>query len=114
MGALGIPDENPLQGAAAAAIAGEEVEALPDDVYTQPLHLHENTAIPQRISQPEYQPSLTSRLYPQHTHLLIKRSQRCKTCEHNLSKPEYNPTSIKFKIQLNAYYHIPEIRLLQA
>jgi hypothetical protein len=26
-----------------------------------------------------------------------------------LSKPEYNPTSIKFKIQLAAYYHIPEI-----
>jgi dynactin 4 len=30
-------------------------------------------------------------------------------CEHNLSKPEYNPTSIKFKIQLAAYYHVPEI-----
>ena len=28
-------------------------------------------------------------------------------CEHNLSKPEYNPTSIKFKIQLAAYYHVP-------
>ena len=32
-------------------------------------------------------------------------------CEHNLSKPEYNPTSIKFKIQLAAYYHVPEILL---
>merc|ERR1719471_2663839 len=31
---------------------------------------------------------------------MIKRSQRCRRCEHNLSKPEYNPTSIKFKIQL--------------
>ena len=40
---------------------------------------------------------------------MIKRSQRCRKCEHNLSKPEYNPTSIKFKIQLAAYYHIPEI-----
>ncbi len=26
-----------------------------------------------------------------------------------MSKPEYNPTSIKFKIQLAAFYHIPEI-----
>jgi dynactin-4 len=33
----------------------------------------------------------------------------CGRCEHNLSKPEYNPTSIKFKIQLAAYYHVPEI-----
>ena len=40
---------------------------------------------------------------------MIKRSQRCRKCEHNLSKPEYNPTSIKFKIQLAAYYHIPEV-----
>ena len=40
---------------------------------------------------------------------MIKRSQRCRRCEHNLSKPEYNPTSIKFKIQLAAYYHVPEI-----
>merc|ERR1719510_2927958 len=40
---------------------------------------------------------------------MIKRSQRCRKCEHNLSKPEYNPTSIKFKIQLAAFYHIPEV-----
>ena len=26
---------------------------------------------------------------------------------------EYNPASIKFKIQLAAYYHIPEIKLLR-
>ena len=36
-------------------------------------------------------------------------AQRCRRCEHNLSKPEYNPTSIKFKIQLAAYYHVPDI-----
>ena len=42
---------------------------------------------------------------------MIKRSQRCRKCEHNLSKPEYNPTSIKFKIQLAAYYHIPEVMI---
>jgi len=43
--------------------------------------------------------------------LLVKRSLRCKECDHNLSKPEYNPSSIKFKIQLSAYYHIPELRI---
>merc|ERR1712037_768448 len=48
-------------------------------------------------------------IFPRHKHLMIKRSQRCRRCEHNLSKPEYNPTSIKFKIQLAAYYHVPEL-----
>ena len=41
------------------------------------------------------------------------RSQRCRQCEHNLSKPEYNPTSIKFKIQLAAFYHVPEVIIFQ-
>merc|ERR1719452_114704 len=63
----------------------------------------------QRLAQLEFQPELISQLFPKHKHLMIKRSQRCRRCEHNLSKPEYNPTSIKFKIQLAAYYHVPDI-----
>ena len=55
------------------------------------------------------QPATIPELFPKHKHLMIKRSQRCRVCEHNLSKPEYNPTSIKFKIQLAAYYHVPDI-----
>ena len=45
--------------------------------------------------------------------LIFYRSQRCRQCEHNLSKPEYNPTSIKFKIQLAAFYHVPEVIIFQ-
>ena len=30
-----------------------------------------------------------------------------------MSKPEYNPTSIKFKIQLAAFYHVPEVIIFQ-
>lgn len=37
---------------------------------------------------------------------------RCRVCERNISKPEYSPVSIKFKIQLNAYYHVPQVRLM--
>lgn len=37
---------------------------------------------------------------------------RCRVCERNISKPEYSPVSIKFKIQLNAYYHVPQIRIM--
>ncbi|RXG72012.1 Dynactin subunit 4 [Armadillidium vulgare] len=79
----------------------------------------------QRLAVPDRQPEQTKDLYPLHKHLLVKKSHRCRQCEHNLSKPEYNPSSIKFKIQLGAYYnssiivaflisyHVPELRLFK-
>lgn len=60
------------------------------------------TSLNQRFSQPDLQPEKTSDLSPIHKHLFIKRSQRCRECEHNVYKPEYNPSSIRFKIQLAA------------
>lgn len=87
------------------------VEPLPESYLTEPLHLATVCTLKQRLFQPQFQPTLTSELYPQNKYLHIKRSQRCKECEHNLSKPEYNPSSIKFKIQLAAFYHIPELRI---
>ena len=82
---------------------------LPEDLLTEPLDLCSVTQLPQRLAQLEVQPNTISTIFPKHKHLMIKRSQRCRRCEHNLSKPEYNPTSIKFKIQLAAYYHVPDI-----
>jgi dynactin-4 len=52
-------------------------------------------------------------LYPQHKNLSIKRSIRCRHCEHNVIKPEYNPTSIKYRIQQFASSHVPEIRIIK-
>ncbi|CAG2063875.1 unnamed protein product [Timema podura] len=75
-------------------------------------HVFPVTTLPQRLSQPDFQPLLTQGLLPIHKQFLIKRSQRCRVCEHNVSKPEYNPASTKFKIQLFAYYHVPEVRLV--
>ncbi len=63
--------------------------------------------------QVDIQPESNKEVYPRHKYLMIKRSQRCRKCEHNLSKPEYNPTSIKFKIQLAAFYHIPEVKIFK-
>ena len=82
---------------------------LPIELLTEPLDLCSVTQLPQRLAQLEVQPTTISTIFPRHKHLMIKRSQRCRRCEHNLSKPEYNPTSIKFKIQLAAYYHVPDI-----
>ncbi|MBN3307953.1 DCTN4 protein, partial [Amia calva] len=94
------------------AQALDEVEPLPEDCYTRPINLPEVTTLRQRLLQPDFQPAGASQLYPRHKHLLIKRSLRCRKCEHNLSKPEFNPTSIKFKIQLVAVNYIPEVRIM--
>lgn len=91
-------------------VASEEVEQLPPEAFTKPIDLLKVTTLKQRLAHPEFQPETVNDLYPAHKCLLIKRSQRCRTCEHNVSKPEFNPGSIKFKIQLSAHYHVPEVR----
>uniref|UniRef100_H3C3W5 Dynactin subunit 4 n=1 Tax=Tetraodon nigroviridis TaxID=99883 RepID=H3C3W5_TETNG len=95
-----------------AAQALDEVEPLPEDCYSRPISLTEVTTLRQRLLQPDFQPAWASQLHPRHKHLLMKRSLRCRKCEHNLSKPEFNPTSIKFKIQLVAVSYIPEVRIM--
>uniref|UniRef100_A0A672GM65 Dynactin subunit 4 n=1 Tax=Salarias fasciatus TaxID=181472 RepID=A0A672GM65_SALFA len=95
------------------AQALDEVEPLPEDCYTRPVSLPEVTTLRQRLLQPDFQPAGASQLHPRHKHLLMKRSLRCRKCEHNLSKPEFNPTSIKFKIQLLvSVSYIPEVRIM--
>uniref|UniRef100_A0A4W4EMS5 Dynactin subunit 4 n=1 Tax=Electrophorus electricus TaxID=8005 RepID=A0A4W4EMS5_ELEEL len=94
------------------AQAMDEVEPLPEDYYTRPISLPEVTTLRQRLLLPDFQPAGASQLHPKHKHLLMKRSLRCRKCEHNLSKPEFNPTSIKFKIQLVAVSYIPEVRIM--
>merc|ERR1711981_1070718 len=77
--------------------------------HDDPVDLSSIATLEQRLAQIDIQPESVLKLYPRHKYLMIKRSQRCRRCEHNLGKPEYNPTSIKFKIQLAAYYHVPEL-----
>uniref|UniRef100_A0A8K9UUC1 Dynactin subunit 4 n=1 Tax=Oncorhynchus mykiss TaxID=8022 RepID=A0A8K9UUC1_ONCMY len=66
------------------AQALDEVEPLPEDYYTRPINLPEVTSLRQRLLQPDFQPAGASQLHPKHKHLLIKRSLRCRKCEHNL------------------------------
>ncbi|CAH1794211.1 unnamed protein product [Owenia fusiformis] len=92
--------------------ATDQWEPLDDSIYTEPLNLATVTSVKQRLASVEFQPANTGDLYPSHKHLLIKRSQRCRQCEHNVSKPDFNPSSTKFKIQLVALHHVPEVRLM--
>ena len=92
----------------------EEIEVLDSsELFSDEPDLCRITRLEQRLMQIDTQPILTADVYPRHKHLVVKRSQRCRICEHNLSKPEYNPSSIKFKIQLAAFYHVPEIIIFQ-
>lgn len=92
--------------------ASAEVEELPEDYFTKEVNLNQITSMPQRLLSPEWQPTDVSRLHPIAKLLSVKRSQRCRECDHNLTKPEYNPGSIKFKIELLAFYHIPEVKII--
>lgn len=95
------------------SIANDIVEELPENLFTQQINLKNITTLKQRLAQPSGQPYTVKKLFPQHKNLSIKKSLRCRQCEHNVIKPEFNPTSIKYRIQLVASYHVPEIRLLQ-
>jgi dynactin-4 len=85
-----------------ASVASEAVEQLSDDFYTKPLDISETTTLQQRFQQPLTQPRLVSDLLPRRAHLTARHSMRCRECEHNLSKPDFNPSLTRFKIQLIA------------
>lgn len=93
--------------------ASADVDELPKELFTQPLHLKSITTLKQRLQNPSLQPSSVNNLYPQHKSISIKRSLRCKECLHNVLKPEFNPPSIKYRIQLYASAHMPDVRLIK-
>lgn len=92
--------------------ATDEIPALPEDFFTKEVHFKHLSTIEQRLNQIAIQPENVGQLYPQHKSLSIKKSLRCRQCQHNVMKPELNPNSIKYRIQLFAVFHVPEIRLM--
>uniref|UniRef100_A0A182IWX8 Dynactin subunit 4 n=1 Tax=Anopheles atroparvus TaxID=41427 RepID=A0A182IWX8_ANOAO len=93
--------------------ASEEVDELPAELLSAPVNLKAITTLQQRLAQPAKQSASVNQLYPQHKLLSIKRSLRCRQCDHNVIKSEYNPASIKYRIALFAAYHVPEVRLVR-
>lgn len=85
-----------------------------DPIYNsdEGINLLNVASLEQRFDQPEFQPESIKDLYPRRLTMGVKRSLRCKKCEHNLLKPEFSPNSIKFKIHLCASNQIPDIRIL--
>jgi len=91
----------------------KDMEPLDDEYYSESgVDFWDTTSLQQRFDQPEFQPERMKDLYPRRLTMGVKRSLRCRCCEHNLLKPEFSPSSIKFKMHLIATNYIPEIRLL--
>ena len=94
------------------ALGEEEIELTEklnlDDYYGDPdtdnieVDFSNKNSLIKMIHQVETQPKDCKDLFPISQMLVVKRSLRCKKCEHNLSKPEFNPSLVKFKIQLSA------------
>uniref|UniRef100_A0A182QQ57 Dynactin subunit 4 n=1 Tax=Anopheles farauti TaxID=69004 RepID=A0A182QQ57_9DIPT len=95
------------------SVASDEVDELPDELFNSEVNLKTITTLTQRLAQPAKQSASVNQLYPQHNLLSIKRSLRCRQCDHNVIKSEYNPTSIKYRIALFASYHVPDVRLVR-
>jgi len=109
----GSPGDDPAgkRPEVARVEAKSEVEPLPPDIYTLPLNLSQVCTMKQRLAAPDVQPISRSQLHPLRKHLQVKRSLRCKECDHYVLKPEYNAASIKFKICCTATHHVPEVRI---
>jgi len=59
-------------------------------------------SITQRFHDISCQPQFGSEAWPTLSRLVAKRSKRSRVSQHNLIKPEMNPSSVKFKMQLFA------------
>ncbi|CAK9820857.1 Dynactin subunit 4 [Anthophora plagiata] len=94
------------------AVASTEVEELRAGIFTEPVDITKITTLEQRLRHPEVQAENVNELRPQHRQFFVKKSLRCRVCEHNLIKPDLCPHSIKFKVQLAAFYHVPEVRIV--
>lgn len=89
----------------------QDMDPVPEEIYTKNVDFMKLSSIGERLAQPEHVAVNVTDLVPQKATMFVKRSLRCKECQHNLIKPEYHPTSIKFKMQLVAIHYVPEIRI---
>eukprot|EP00040_Diaphanoeca_grandis_P026986 m.152324 g.152324 ORF g.152324 m.152324 type:complete len:560 (-) comp30801_c5_seq1:68-1747(-) len=70
-------------------------------------------SLSQRFQNLAVQPSATCNVWPAPCKLLVKRSRRCRVCLHNMIKPELSPESIRYKMQLFASLHVPNLQFIE-
>jgi len=69
-------------------------------------------SLSQRFQNLAVQPQSTNDVWPAPCKLLVKRSRRCRVCLHNMIKPELSPESIRYKMQLFASLHVPNLQFI--
>jgi dynactin-4 len=65
----------------------------------------------QKLAQTDPDVQFENELRPIPTLLCTKRSKRCRSCRHILSKPESKITSTRYKIKILALSHIPRLSI---
>ena len=70
-----------------------------------------STASANQRNEQTYYAHFVSELWPVATMLRTKRSKRCRTCRHILSKPESKVSNTRFRIRLVALNYIPSITI---
>ena len=99
------------------ALTKAEGLQLPDSSSPPDPHDHIDSASisQQQFQNPSYLGTPTAKsvssLRPMPTLLRTKRSKRCATCKHILVKPEFKPTSTRYRIKLIALNYIPFVML---
>lgn len=89
----------------------ENVPELSEDTFEKIVDLKQISTLEQRFATPELQNENVDDLFPIRKHFCVKHSLRCRVCEHNVVKPEYN--AVKFKIKHLAYYYVPDIKIIK-
>jgi len=94
------------------ATSARDVPALDVTALTGLTNIDDFTSLEQRFRNIARQPLTVSEAWPVPHRLLGKRSKRCRECQHNLIKPELSAKSTRYKMQLFATSHVPQIRVV--
>uniref|UniRef100_A0A0N5B069 Dynactin subunit 4 n=1 Tax=Syphacia muris TaxID=451379 RepID=A0A0N5B069_9BILA len=102
---MGLANENKVESLETT----DDVPQLNPEIFSNTvIDISSVPKLEQQIKQPLL---LLNSLNPIKTSLLGRKGIRCKQCDHSLCKSEYNPSSVKFKIQVLATQYVPDVRI---
>ncbi|RMZ77520.1 hypothetical protein DV737_g4346, partial [Chaetothyriales sp. CBS 132003] len=90
-------------------VSSEQQQQLPRDYIDTPSLSQLQTQHPSSLGNPVARS--VSDLRPMPALLRTKRSKRCAACSHILARPEFKPTSTRYRIRLLALNYIPFVTL---
>mmetsp|Transcript_25555 Transcript_25555/g.66915 ORF Transcript_25555/g.66915 Transcript_25555/m.66915 type:complete len:540 (-) Transcript_25555:1768-3387(-) len=98
---------------ALAAKSARDIPALDPAMFEGATSIDHFASIDQRFCVLASQPATIGAAFPTQHRLLGKRSKRCRECQHNLIKPDASAMSIRYRMQLFASLHTPQVRVAE-